>query len=275
MLVNAVRITHPDGRLWVTDPTSMGAWGRREAPLAVSDPLSFDDAVRIGTQYLAYRKDPSVSVQVTIAAGTLAGTDYQVGDSITVEGVGEQRVVDVKQTLDPDTGLWLPETPVLSSPADRERRAADRAFDRLIAQQGRGWPDADTFVSKSPIPSGPLADRGTLSWSWYDPDGEVLEDDDNFQVHQIERPVRAWALSCHPDFTGATGDTTIELHRNAALWNGLFNIVVPATPPGIPWVWIPMYGGSVLNPGDQMSIRCIQNGKHKQGSVALYLTDPV
>lgn len=275
-LVNAVRVVDPEGgAIWVTDPTSIAAYGRREEELRVSDVLGTANTQRIGAAYLASRKNPQTSVQVQPGAGPVPGVDYDVGDLVTVNG-SKQRCVDIAWTLDADTGEWEPPTPTFSSRANERAIRADRAFDRLISLQGGGGVDATALSTFSLLPMEALKPSRSLSWSHYDSAASGsrtgLNDNTKWQEVRIEEPCRAGMISCVVDYAGATGQTTIELHRNGSLWDGLFNVVIPSAPPfGVTFIFVRMYGYEVLNPGDLMTIKVIENGQHRQFGYELHL----
>lgn len=275
-LVNAVRVVAPDGTgTWVVDSASVSTWGRREEELRVSEPLSGANATRIGTAYLASRKGAMTSVQASPGATVVPGVDYGVGDLVTVAGE-KQKCVDIARRLNRDTGEWQPPTPSFSSVRNERLIAADRAFDRLISLQGGGGVDATALASLSLGEIGEVRPLRTLSWSHYDSAASgsrtVLDDTTRWQEVRIEEPCRAGMITAVIDYAGATGQTTIELHRNGSLWNGLFNVVIPSAPPfGITFIAVPMWGYEFLNVGDLMTIKCIENGQHRQFSYELHL----
>lgn len=275
-VVNAVRVVGPDGiGTWVTDSPSITAYGRREEELRVRDVMSAADITRIGTAYLASRKDPSVAVETSPGVGPVPGVDYGVGDWVTVGGV-EQRCVDIRRKLNRDNGDWLPPEPVFSSLPNEQAIDADRAFDRLIALQAGGAVDATANPAVQLADLGAVKPLRQIDWSWYDgadPGSRtILDDNTRWQVETILEPCRAGVLWLEPDFSGATGTTTFELHLNGALWSGFFNLSVPSTPVGgITFAWVQMWGYSFLNTGDKITTRCTANGQHRQGKYSLYL----
>lgn len=275
-LVNAVRVVGPDGLgTWIVDSTSVAAYGRREEELRVNDVMSPADVTRIGTAYLASRKDPSLAVETQPGAGPVPGTDYGVGDWVTVRGV-EQRCVDIRRRMNRDNGDWLPPEPVFSSLPNERSIDADRAFDRLLSAQGGGAVDATVTPAAQLAAVEAVKPLRQYTWAWYDgadPGSRtILDDDSRWQVETIQEPCRAGVLWLEPDFTGATGDTTFELHRNGSNWSSFFNLTVPSTPVGgITFAWIEMWGYSFLDAGDKVTIRCTANGQHRQGKYSLYL----
>lgn len=278
-MINAVKVIHADGERWVTDGSSISTYNRREAVLEVAEALSPADELRVGNAYLSGKTSPSTSVQAEPVAGSVPGVDFQVGDQVTVDGA-KQRCVDIRQSLNRSNGEWLPPVPTFSSRWEQKRLDADRAFDRLIALQGGGGVDAAASMGTEDLRIEEVRPSKTLQWSWHDfadpGDRELLDDDSRWQVTRIEEPCRAALIWCEPDFTGATGNTTFELHRNGSLWNGLFNVVIPPAPvSGVPFAAVRMWGYEFLMPEDTLTIRCIQNGQHRQGSYQIFLYPPV
>lgn len=275
-LVNAVRIVDADGTgTWIVNAASVATWGRREEELRVSDTLSYSDAYRIGAAYLASRKDPQTSVQTQPNFDLVPGVDYSVGDWVVVNG-SNQRCVDIAWRLDRDTGDWEPPTPTFSSRSNERAIRADRAFDRLISLQGGGGVDATALSSLSHAPLSEVRPLSSLKWSHYDSAASGsrvgLNDNTRWQEIRIEEPCRAGMITAVIDYAGATGQTTIELHRNGSLWNGLFNVVIPSAPPfGITFIAVPMWGYETLAVGDLMTIKVIENGQHRQFSYELHL----
>lgn len=272
---NAVRVDHENGSTWVTDATSIATYGRREATLQISGSLSPADVQRIGSAYIAGKKDPSLSIQASPVLGPVAGVDYGVGDWVTVAGT-EQRCVDIRHRLDRDNGDWQPPEPVFSSLPNERGRDADRAFDRLLSAQGGGAVDASVSPAAQLAAVEAVKPLRQYTWSWYDgadPGSRtILDDDSRWQVETIQEPCRAGVLWLEPDFTGATGDTTFELHLNGSNWSSFFNLTIPSTPVGgITFAWVQMWGYSFLNAGDKITVRCTANGQHRQGKYTLYL----
>lgn len=273
-MINAVRIRHPRGTTWVTDSASIATHGRHEGVMSINEPLSDADIVRRGQAFLATQGGLTDSVEVTPLRTVTPGVDYQVGDLVTVNGE-KRRCVDIKRNLNGDTGEWLPPTPVFTTMSDQRRLNADRALDRLITMQGGGGVDASATPDTVLRPIEKVKWVKTLKWSWYDGadpgDRKLLDDDSRWQVERIEEPARCAAITVTADWSGATGNTILELHRNGSLWNGLFNVTLTPPPESYGWRIVWMYGYEFLNEGDMVTIRASSNGQHRQGAYELHL----
>lgn len=273
-MINAVRIRHPRGITWVTDSASIATYGRHEGVLTVNEPLSDADLTRRGQAFLDTQGGLTDSVEVAPLRAVTPGVDYIQGDLVTVDGE-KRRCVDIKRRLNTETGEWLPPTPVFTTSSEMRRLNADRALDRLIAVQAGGGVDASVTPDSVVRPMEQVKWQRTLKWSWYDGadsgSRDLLDDDSRWQVQRIEEPARCTAITVTADWAGATGDTILELHRNGALWNGLFNVTLPSTSGGIEFRIVWMWGYEFLDPGDEVTIRASSNGQHRQGAYELHL----
>lgn len=273
-MINAVRIRHPRGITWVTDSVSIATYGRQEGVLTVNEPLSDADLTRRGQAFLDTQGGLTDSVEVAPLRAVTPGVDYVQGDLVTVDGE-KRRCVDIKRRLNTDNGEWLPPTPVFTTSSEMRRLNADRALDRLIAVQAGGGVDASVTPDSVVRPMEQVKWQRTLKWSWYDGadsgSRDLLDDDSRWQVQPIKEPARCTAITVTADWAGATGDTILELHRNGALWNGLFNVTLPSTSGGIEFRIVWMWGYEFLDPGDEITIRASSNGQHRQGAYELHL----
>ena len=273
-LVNAVRINHPTGRTWVTDAGSIAAYGRVEEALTVNDEVSLEDVQRLGEAHMAGRTEPAESVEVTATPDSLVpGGDYELGDTMDVNG-SEQRVVKWSRSLG-ETGFWGAAKPQFSSRADEKRLRADRAFQRLLDAQGGGSVNATAAPSKVDIELGAIKKFESLKWSWYDSADSgsrtVLDDPTTWHDEHITQVCRAAGILCTVDYDGATGWSHFELFKNGSEWNPLFEVVMDATPPLIPFAYIRLFGYEFLYPGDILTWRCTVNGQHRQGALSIDL----
>lgn len=270
-MITHVRVDHPEGQLWVANPNASGP--RRERVLSVADPLSTADLQRRARSFMATLDDVD-SLEAQPGVGAVPGVDFNVGDWVDVDGEN-LRCVDLRRQLDRNSGEWQPPTPVFSTPTNLRLLQADRAFDRLIALQAGGAPDASIMADALLRPAERFESMEVLRWSWYDPadpgSRDVLDDNTRWQTVKIGEACRATAITCTADFSGATGNTIIELHRNGSLWNGLFNLTLPASSGGFNWRIVWMWGYETLDEGDEISIRSITNGQHRQGNYELHL----
>lgn len=270
-MITHVRVDHPGGSRWVTNPAASGP--RRERVLSVSDELSNADLDRRAKSFMATLTDVD-SLEAQPGSGPVPGVDFGVGDTISV--AGEQlRCVDIRKQLDVSTGDWLPPQPVFSTPTNIRLLQADRAFDRLIALQAGGAPDASVHPSALVLPMEPMQSQRVITWSWYDSadpgSREVLNDNTRWHTERVNEAARVTAITVTADWAGATGNTILELHRNGSLWNGLFNVTLPATSGGFDWRIVWMWGYQTLDEGDEVSIRVSSNGQHRQGAYKLHL----
>lgn len=270
-MITHVRVDHPEGQLWVANPNASGP--RRERVLSVSDPLSTADLQRRALSFMATLDDVD-SLEAQPGVGAVPGVDFGVGDWVDVNSEN-LRCVDLRRQLDRDTGEWQPPQPVFSTPTNLRLLQADRAFDRLISLQANGSADASIVADALLLPAEKFEGKQVLRWSWYDPadpgSRDVLDDNTRWQTVKIEEPCRAAAITVTSDWTGATGNTVLELHRNGSLWNGLFNVTLPASSGGFNWRVVWMWGYSYLDDGDEVAVRCSANGQHRQGNYELHL----
>ena len=270
-MINAVRVDHPRGSTWVVDSVSITAYGRFEAVISVTDELSDGDIQRRGMAAMAGRTSPSISVESDPILGDVPGVDYDTGDFVTIGGE-EQRVLDISYRLNRDNGNWLPPSPTFSSLWDQRLLDADRALDRLVRAQGGGVVDAAVMSSKSMVESAPLLPLETLSWSSYDDNDSgsrsLLDDNTPWAGKSVQQISRLAGIYYDTDFTGATGNTIIELWQDGAEISPLMRITIPPTTPPI-WVYTPVWGYTFMEPGQTFAPRVRQNGQHRQISYHL------
>ncbi len=274
-LCNAVRIDLDDGQqVWVTDDASIDTYGREEEIYSARGAVNAAKAQEIGATYLAGRKAPLVSTEVSPSRGAVAGVDYDEGDTVDVDGE-VQRCVGIDRKLNTTNGLWLPRKPSFTSLVDESKQRADRAIERLISEQGGGAVSATAAPSKLDIDLGPVRKIETLKWAWYDSadsgDRVVLDDVSTWHDEQITQVCRMGSILCTVDYDGATGWSHFELFKNGSEWNPLFEIVMDATPPLIPFAYVRVYGYEFLFPGDVLTWRCTVNGQHRQGALSIDL----
>lgn len=274
-LCNAVRIDLDDGiSTWVEDASSISTYGREEEIYAARGNVNAAMVQTIGTSYLAGRKDPLVSTEVTPLLGAVAGVDYEEGDTVDVDGT-VQRCVGIGRKLDKKNGMWLPRTPTFGSLVEESRNRADRAIDRLVAEQGGGAVSATAAPSKVDIDLGAVKKLETLKWASYDGAASgsrtVLDDPSTWHDEHITQVCRAGSILCTVDYDGATGWSHFELFKNGSEWNPLFEIVMDSTPPTIPFAFVRVYGYEFLFPGDVLTWRCTVNGQHRQVALSIDL----
>lgn len=271
-MINAVRVDHPKGSTWVEDATSIATYGAFEASVSVPDELSPADIQRRGQAVMRGKTGLLTSLQATTATGPVIGDDAKLGDYVTIDG-SEQRIVGVGWSLD-EKGDWGPRRPEFAGQSDRDLQDADRALDKLIRVQGGGTVDAAVSPDRLILPTEPMQALETLSWSFYDGADSgsrtILDDNTPLVAKSPKGLSRMAGIWYDTDFTGATGNTVIELWKNGSEWDALFRITIPATTPPI-WVYLPTWGYDFVEPGDKLAPRVTSNGQHKQISYHLMM----
>lgn len=258
------------------DPVNVGG-------IDVADQLN-----RIGAEYLGPRLEPQRSRIVQVAPRTKLFA--HPGDSLTVEGESGFRIHELELNL---TDKGLERTPALDSPVAQRMKRSKRSVDYLIRQYGEllGGPRAIDLGSG--IDPGPVDTKTEESWSWNEPemlDPEYWEDDpDNpraWQRYRVPEAIRLVGLVVTADwadqesgevFQNTVGQTRILLLRNNQPTVPPFIATLPESnldDPTNPEVWAIQFilGPAYVGPGETLSVTCIENGDHMNGSIEILAT---
>jgi hypothetical protein len=275
VIVNAVRCVAENRRRWVTDASSIAAYGRREAVLQVGNVRSDAVLTSIGEAFLAARSQPSESVVVDAVAD---GLTFRVGDTLSVAGES-MRCVGLTRQLGED-GEWRT-VPEFSTLAEQRRLRADRVVNRMVELNGGG--SALTAPvrgeSRTKVPTGRLREIESHRWSWYELE-DVIEDRP-WQTYVADRFMRLYEFRVDADWFEvvddvpepvATGNTVISFLVNGVEYDPSPAIVLGMTDgSGSADLW----GNSQVVPGDRIQPVLRDNGGHINGSVSIRASEPV
>jgi hypothetical protein len=286
-IVNAVLLTSSKvAPRWVTDASSIAAWGRLEGTLAVGDvddPALIDE---IGAEWLSVRSQPMLShVYVTAdTPGQGAGVDYREGDTLTDPAL---RVVEIDFSH-ADDGRFVGK-PTLSTKLQEAARRNEARIERLIAEGGGASPVSESVADTgSGIEAGKLGARQLASWTWTTEDDlyalttDDPDDEETWQAYVVDEPVRLteMILECnHLDGDGfpvATGPTRFRLMINGAAVVGpgpsFYDVVVGSTEDRDS---VSIFGTTFVRKGDRVAVRKISAGDHVNGSVQINASEVV
>ena len=282
-IVNAVLLTSKIAPRWVTDAGSISTWGRIEDTLSVGemdDPVLIDS---IGAEYLSVRAQPMLSYvyEVPDETGVVGGVDYREGDTLTDPAL---RVIELQFSHAPD-GRFVAK-PTLSSKLEELARRNGKRIERLIAEGGGSSPvSAQPADTGSGIEAGKLDARQVTSWTWTTEDDlEVLwaepDDEEGWQRYTIDEPLRLTEMHLECDFEDADG---FQVADGPTRFRLLINDVAPVSIPllgSIPidvevasnqtTATVPIFGGTILSKGDNVSVSVVSAGNHINGAVSLF-----
>lgn len=271
-VVTAVQGVWSDGVTWV-ERDDHPTLGRCEASLQLGSVTSVEAATAILNAHLDANATPSRSIvgEFEDVTGAVAGVDYQVGDTVTLNGESV-RCVGMTWTVS-RAGDLVPH-PEFDTVSNVRRREFLRSIDRMTAKYDS--PASAPILSSKPLLVSGHPSTGEWSWSW----GNIDDLEDDERDGQIKRPdtvKRLWRVSVEikpEDLPDAYGDTTIELLKNGAVLNSLYDVTIDTvTARAEMWIW----AYEVITPGDRISVRgkAGEWGGHEDGVVTVSYCDPV
>ena len=284
---NVAILEHDKGHFEYESALSVLAYGRYPGdPLpvgSITDPVVLE---QLAIAHLMPRTTPIESRPVEVTH--LAEFTAAPGDTVTVEG-DELRVMEIGFDLDIDGTLR--KVPALNTARQERVKRQDRIVQQLIADRGDSRGSAKVLDTGTGLEPGKIEPETIESWSWRDSDElepeywDVDEEEPRaWQTFTVKEARRLTGLEvkcewAEPDGFGdieqvTTGDTVIRLILNGQATTPLFEATVPAINPedsSNPKVAAVQFilGEGLVIPEDELSVVCIQNGGHVNGSAAI------
>jgi hypothetical protein len=271
-IVNAVLGVWEQGTRWRVRGASVTANGRRAATLQAGNVGNRRSLDQILDAYLDAYAEPGVQIvaQVVPTAGAVAGIDYRVGDTVTLDGE-TVRCVGLTWTLEPDGSLLA--TPEFDTPFGVRQQEKLRAVERLT--DAFDAPATASIIDRDALLNTGIVGTTRESYSWSGDIEETLDTDDPdnpWQPFRVDRTQRIYGFRAEipaeyvPD---ATDDTVIQLLVNGSAIATLTLEVADAA------AEVDLPPDTVVLPKDLISVRCTSAGGHVDGSIDILMADPV
>lgn len=247
---------------------------------------------RIGAEYLAPRLEPQESR--VIGVSPLLELPAAPGDTISVEGVAGQRIEEIGFQLGKH---GLLKAPALSTPAQERKKRSDRIVELLIRQYGETLGSARALDLGTGIEPGPVENSPLEEWTWdiadmLDPEYWAGDEDNPraWQTYTVKDATRLVGMIVRADwadqeedevpFQCTTGQSRFVLLRNGLPTSPPFIATLPETnvaEPSNPQTWAISFilGPALVNPLETLSVSCIENGGHINGTVEVLGTKGV
>lgn len=274
-VTNAALGIYADGIRWRTDNSSIGDLGRNEGSLTLGTVTDAASADKILDTHLAANSRPVESVvgEVIDVANAVAGIDFKVGDSVSVNG-NVQRVVGMSWDVHRNGDL-IP-YPEFEAPAAVRRREFERSVERQISS-------FDSPATASLLTMDPLVVKGrpsyeTWNWTWSDDIEDALNEIDPEKPWQVKSPKTvmrlAWfQIQCDPDdLPDAWGTTKVTIMKNGVELNPLYRRGLNTL---VDLQWTAIWGYEIIYPGDRIQVACLESGGHVDGTIELIVAEAV
>lgn len=270
---NAVEVIWADDIEWRQHNGSISTHGRHEGTLTLGAVKSLAAARKIADDYLAVNAFPVESYvgSVLDQSNVVAGVDYSVGDTQTVDG----------QTLRCSGLTWNvarngDAVPYVEweSPVAIRRRQLERAVERSI--QAFDEPASAPLLSMNRMIIAGKPSTEAWSWSWSDDIEDALNEVDPEKPWQVKRVEKLRRLSIFEieidpaDLPDAWGDTTVTIMKNGVELNVLYRLKLNTL---VAHSWLPIWGYEVVRPDDRLQVACLESGGHVDGRITLTAAD--
>lgn len=282
-IANAVLLQHKEGFRWRTDeqsihgavPGSYLGWGRLETFLSVGQVSNLETVDRIGDEYLSSRAWPveGNTADVDSVVGSVAGHDFKVGDTVLdpyVRDGTRSKVVGIDYTLNEQLGF--DRKPQLQTRTHERAERSGLALGQMLRMGGGQFATgtAPPLTLGNDVPVGKLEEITVPPWSFGDSaQGATLEEE--WQPWKADRPLRLYEWSVQAD-----SSTAIGLSR----WTWYVNGSTP-----VPFI-IDLqfnedfgsqliFGPALVRYGDLLSVECLIDGGHSNGSINFSATTPL
>lgn len=264
---------YADGYRWRTDATAISNYGRKESAVTLGSVTSAAAVDQILDDYLAANKDPvsSFAAKVTDVANAVAGVDYRVGDTVSVDGE-TLRCVGLSWQVHRNGDL-IP-YPEFESPVLVRRRELERSIDRQVSSFSSAA--SAPLLSMRPLIISGRPSYETWNWSWSDDIEDALNEVDPekpWQVRQAKKTMRlaSFKIQCDPDdLADAWGDTTVTIVVNGTELHPLFRVKLTTL---IAEASIQIWGYTTISSDDRVQVQCLESGGHVDGTIELIVAD--
>jgi hypothetical protein len=257
---------------WRTSSASISANGRRTGTLVagqVGNRRALDQILDAYLDAYAYPFE-AVACEVVPTTGAVAGVDFGVGDTVTLDG-DTVRCVGLTWRLEADGSLQArPEFDTILAVRQQESiRTVERLTEAFDAPATAGIIDRDLLINSG------VVGTETVTYSWSGDIEEALDPDDPdnpWQPTRLESARRIYRFEVEvpaENLLDFFGDTTVKLVKNGS------DIATLTLTDTDTYASIDMAVSQVVLPDDLLTVRCTEGGGHIDGAVRIQLADPV
>lgn len=271
-ITNAVLGVWSEGVRWRTSSASISANGRRTGTLVagqVGNRRALDQILDAYLDAYAYPFE-AVACEVVPTAGAVAGVDFGVGDTVTLDG-DTVRCVGLTWRLEADASLQArPEFDTILAVRQQESiRTVERLTEAFDAPATAGIIDRDLLLNTG------MVGTDTVTWSWSGPIDDARDPDNPtnpWQPVRLDKSQRIYRFEVEvpaENLAAFTGTTTIVLLKNGSSISTL-NLGDTDT-----YVGTDVSVTQVILPKDLLEVQCTAVGGHIDGSIRVLTADPV
>lgn len=275
-LANSVLVSHKEGFRVRDDDADIAVRGRLGSTLEIGEVSERAMVEALGDQFVEVHRDPQVTwlVDVIERDGAVPGVDFEEGDTITIDGGDELRVMGIRWVLRGDGTL----RPILQVQSLLEAKALHRrrVQDRLTQLAGGGFGASSPIIDTgSKIKIGELGNAPDIVFSW---SADDVEDDDVSPMDQPKEFCRLYEATALADWEDPEtseklthGDTVLQVLDAGTPVSGLEAITIPEEASSVTVsTWF-----TYIGPADRLRLRIVSWGGHENGSVKLKCAEPV
>lgn len=271
-IVNAVLGVWEQGVRWRTRAFSIAANGRRTGSLVVGQVGNRRALDQILDAYLDAYAVPVTSIvaEVVPSTGAVAGVNYKVGDTVTLDG-DAVRCVGLTWSLEDDGTLLA--RPEFDTPLAIRRDERLATIERLTGAFDA--PATASIIDRDLLLNTGLVNTQTQTWSWSGPIDDALDTEDSdapWQPVRLDRAQRIYRfeVECPAEFVARfTGTTTVSLMVNGTVLHTL------SLDDNDTYASVDASVTSVVLPQDLVSVKCTATGGHIDGAIRVLFADPV